>query len=82
MLRIFAELSVFVPLTSFAAEQAYRLAIYFAFQYPAQPFLTPTPHQRLLLDTFLGGGLTMDQVLVHLEAHEFERERPPMIGQA
>lgn len=73
---------MFPPPTSLAAVQARRLAIYVAFQLPAQPFLTPTPHQRLLLDTFLRGELTMDQVLVHLEAHEYERERSPTIGQA
>ena len=73
---------MFVPTFSLSAEQARRLATYFAFRYPVQPFLSSTTHQRLLLDTFLNGELTMDQVLVHLEAHEFEQERPATIGQA
>ncbi|UOQ69418.1 hypothetical protein [Hymenobacter volaticus] len=71
-----------ITTASLSAEQARRLAIYFAFQYPAQPFLTATPYQHLLLETFLRGQLSMDQVLVHLEAHEYERERQPTIALA
>lgn len=67
---------------SVSSLQARRLAIYFALHYPAHPFLTFTPHQHLLLDTFLRGELTIDQLLVHLEVHEYERERKPTIGLA
>ncbi|MDF7814034.1 hypothetical protein [Hymenobacter sp. YC55] len=70
------------PYASLSVEQARRLAVYFALRAPTHLFLASTPHQQLLLETFLRGELTMDQVLVHLEAHEYERERPPVIGQA
>jgi hypothetical protein len=73
---------VITPSAHLSSLQARRLAIYIALNYPAHRFLASTPHQQLLLDTFLRGELSIDQVLVHLEAHEYERERQPIIGQA
>lgn len=56
--------------------QAHRLAVALALQLPAHPFLTPGPYQHVLLEAFVGGQLTMDQVLTHLEAAEYSTSGP------
>lgn len=70
------------PSASLSPRQAIRLAVYFALQYPTYPFLRPSSYQQLLLEEFLRGELSMDQLLVHLEAHEYEREWRPTPAQA
>ena len=61
--------------TSLSSRLAHRLAVSLAFRYPSYYFLTPSPYHQVLLDAFVRGELTMDQVLVHLEAHEYAPDR-------
>ncbi|MGY2134511.1 hypothetical protein ACW9KT_19950 [Hymenobacter sp. HD11105] len=61
---------------SLSPSPAHRQAVALAIQFPAHPFLTPGPYQHVLLDAFVGGQLTMDQVLVHLEAAEYASLSP------
>lgn len=65
------------PSSSLSTLQARRLAVSLALNFTPTPYLQPSPYKQLLLDAFVRGDLTMDQVMVHLEAHEYERERKP-----
>ncbi|WP_133274405.1 hypothetical protein [Hymenobacter radiodurans] len=65
--------------SSLGPREAHRLAFLLAFQLPSHPFLTPSPYQQLLLEAFVRGELTMDQVLVHLEAYEYAPKEQSVI---
>ncbi|WP_188547707.1 hypothetical protein [Hymenobacter qilianensis] len=65
--------------STLSSHQAHRLAVSLAFHFPSCAFLTPGPYHQLLLEAFVRGELTMDQVLVHLEAHEYAPERRSVV---
>ncbi|HLK97132.1 MAG TPA: hypothetical protein VK364_05135 [Hymenobacter sp.] len=62
---------------SLSSLQDGRVAVSYALYFTQNNFLTPGPYKQLLLDAFVRGELTMDQLLVHLEAQEYEQERRP-----
>jgi hypothetical protein len=61
---------------------AQRQAISFALRFASPPYLPLEPYEGLLLEAFERGELTLDQVLAHVEAHDFAPARGLVPGQA
>jgi hypothetical protein len=75
----------FVGMPSFSSSAlapAQRQAISFALRFAQQPFLPLQPYEGLLLEAFEQGRLTLDQVLAHVEDHDFApaRGRTPVLA--